>query len=400
MGRATNFKPALGALIVATILMGGFAWATGTGTSSSGTTTSLPAIIPTSTCANMINDAGSAFGNAGAYTSLLGYAVLIMLAMVAVAGLIYALGYAFGIDKMTRFSKSELGEIAVTAIVVGVLIGTWSAATAAHSVVSGTGILPIAGGQFSSQVFVSNCNYLIGGSEQILTPLVVLALENIPLSLASSTTISLEPTGFGIAFKPLAGLSFLNGLLGLLVSIGGMIFGVLFGFGAFMAIIYALFPIFLFVGIVLRTIPVTRPAGGAFLGLFVGFYIFFPLLLNLMLTYLQGAAPVSMAMQFCSSPVSGTNVQQYFNAISSCFGSAGLTFGALTSGGSGLINGFTSLLEVDPISIFVVNVIEPAFYTLLAVIMALLLSYDFMETLASLLGSPSLKSHTALKNVI
>ncbi len=393
------FKPALAALIAVMIIMSGFAWAlqTGTGSGQSSTTTALP-IISTSTCGTMMSDAGSAFGNAGAYTSLLTYATLIMLVMFTVVGLTYALGYAFGIEKLTRFSKAELGEIAVTAIVVGVLIGTFSAVTAASYVTSGSGLLPIAGGQFGEQVFVSDCNYLIGGSEQILSPLVIIALENIPLSLAAGTTVSFEPTGFGVSFRPLAGLAFLNGLLGLLVSIGGAVFGILFGFGAFMAIIYALFPIFLFVGIVLRTIPVTRAAGGAFLGLFVGFYVFFPLLLNLMLVYLSGAPTASMVMQFCGQQVSGTSGLQYLNDLGSCLGNSGLS--NLLGAGPALVNGLVSILSIDPITIFIVNVIEPAFYTLFAVVIALVLSYDFMETLASLLGSPSLKSHTALKSVI
>ena len=179
------------------------------------------------------------------------------------------------------------------------------------------------------------------------------------------------------------------------------------------------------------------------LALFAAFYIFFPIILGLMLSY---SSQATLNPQVCLSTSAAclTPTKSDTCSILSC--SVAIAASELWGGGStskslsGLISdltfvdnyagdiaglfigiptytcpvpGQTSVTQSTPcsggggtvsymnvVSYLITEVIERIFYTVFAFILSLILTYDFMETLSDLLGAPSLRSNTMLKNVI
>ncbi len=241
-------------------------------------------------CSSIFTSQGySVFNYISSLNGMLGVSLLIILIMLMVTGITYGIGMAFKIDKLTRFSKTEIGEIIVTVLVVLIFLGTFSLSSSISpsspptNQVTGSSL-------FSSAPFYSACGTLADSSLSLLPAALGLALNGMLYQFASSLTISLEPNHFGVAFSPFAGLSMQVSILSLVYNLTWMFMMLLMGLAVFLFIVYSLFPIFLFTGVVLRTLPWTRAAGGAFLGFFIGFFVLLPLLLNFMLTLPSGTS--------------------------------------------------------------------------------------------------------------
>ncbi|MEM3876738.1 MAG: hypothetical protein QXP24_03390, partial [Candidatus Micrarchaeaceae archaeon] len=129
---------------------------------------------------------------------------------------------------------------------------------------------------------------------------------------------------------------------------------------------------------ILRTIPWTRAAGGAFLGLFIAFYLMFPILLYFMLQ----ASPSSSVL-----PVINTN--SFLKSPNSFISSTG-TF--LTT--------VLQMISFDIVTPFINVIVEPMIFTIFVLIISLIISYDFMELMGDVLGAPSLSSSNTLKRVL
>jgi hypothetical protein len=338
--------------------------------------------------------------NIASFTSLIVISLLIISLMGALIAIIYAVGQAFGIDRLTRFAKAEVGEIAITLLIIFIFLGTLSLT---GTFTNSSSLFAAAGSSFNTNIFVDDCNAVMASSYSLISPELSFVIDSGLINIASGTVISTQLSDFGVSFNPFAGDEFLGTILQTLISIGGVMIGLLFGIGVFLAVIYGMFPMFLFAGIVLRTLPFTRPAGGAFLGLFVGFYIFLPLILHFLLFY--NSTFLTQSQNGLCGPSScntGDLITQFVGYMSGGATTA-LTGNSITSGLNGASTFGTStisLLNGSIIQAFVSLIIEPVFYTMLAFILSLIMAYDFMEAVGDLLGAPSLKSSAMLKNVI
>ncbi len=344
-------------------------------------------------------------------------AVLIMSVMIGIAAMAYAIGYAFRIDRLVAFSKSEIAEIIITLIVVAIFLGSIYA-------INFSGLINI-GPQNSYTVFNADCEVLSYSSVSIFHTIAwVFIPENYLMQLIYNTEIDLKPVNFGPFFEPFHGFEMLNNITITLMNFSGGLAVVFLALSVFLAIIYVLFPIFFFLGIVLRTVPFTRAAGGAFLGLFIGFYVLFPLMLYLLLS--TGCATLSSSQQSCTlvaSPtgpvISGssilgslsslTNPSSAEQGVSSLGSAVGQLATEAVVPGEPALNLITNANPnsaydfLDPafiIGIFITLVVEPQIFAIFALVISLMVSLNFTELVGDFLGSESLSSRGALRRIL
>ncbi len=308
---------------------------------------------------------------------VIGIAFLIMLVMLVVAGVAYALGYAFQIESFMRFSRTEMGEVGLTALIIAIFAGFIFASNAAT-------LVPSLTPSQAQGYFTSDCGLLSGASTNVFVTLATYYWPNlIKLGLIQGISVKIAPSNFGLdAFGPFAGYDLLISAVNKFAAFTGFLATALIGMVALLAIIYAIFPMFLYAGIVLRTIPFTRAAGGAFLGFFIGFYLMFPMMLYMLLSAYPNIAATSSIV---NSPPS--------SALSSLFG-------ATVTGADNLINAIGTLSIEGEIQNFATLVIDPMFYTIGALMISVLVSFDFSELVSGLLGSPSLSSREMFKKLL
>ncbi len=305
-------------------------------------------------------------------SSVFSIAMLIMLAMLTVVAVLYALGYSFRISQLLSFAKKEIGEAIITIIIISIFFGAVAG--------SNSNVLSVYASKTEvGNTFLSDCNTLYSNSLTVAG--YAIAPISFPMYIVSSFlstfTLSFAPLSFGYSFMPFGGFGLITGILKYLLSLSTALIGISIGIAFFLSVIYNLFPIFFYLGIVLRTIPWTRAAGGAFLGLFFGFYVVFPLLLHIFL--LQNVL---------SSPGEETYTGVTTQSIS--LGSITSAIAKITSA----INPFNA------VQTFCSLIIEPLFYYLFALIMSLLISFDFTELLSGILGSESLASKHTIRGLV
>ena len=332
-------------------------------------------------------NAYSIFSYPTSLNNMLSLSLLAIAVMLLIVGMLYAIGFAFKIDKLIRFSKDEIGEIIITVLIVLVLIGTFSISS--RITPSPLPVSPITGTSlFSDSQFMSACTEAANVSIGLLPAAISFTVQGSILSFLQSIRISIEPNYFGVAFSPIAGVSLITKVVGMLTDIAWGFVLLMAGVALFLFIIFALFPIFLFVGVVLRTIPWTRAAGGAFLGIFIGFFLVLPALLSFTLN-------IGAINTFSGICPSGSS------SLASCASNQ-------ISLGSSLITGFGSAIgsisyikqPSNMIGAFVSDVISPALYAIVGAIISILIAIDFAEGMGDFLGSPSLKSSDILKRLV
>ncbi|MEM0149524.1 MAG: hypothetical protein QXW10_01350 [Candidatus Micrarchaeaceae archaeon] len=314
--------------------------------------------------------------------SLLSIALLIMLVMLLIAGIVYALGYALRIDKLIRFAKSEIGEVIITVILVFVFVGSFTLISASAP----SGMLVISKGAFGNNLYMSDCEALYGTSLSFIGPIIRLMINEIEISAYSSLSIEIMPVYFGISVSPLNGLAVANSVIKVMINIAAAFMGLIIATLFLLLIVYKLFPLFFFAGIVLRTIPWTRAAGGAFIGLFVAFYIILPTMVYIFTT------------QYTPQATSSTSSTSYGSLLSSIISS-----GRGSSNVSGMSSGSLSLMGLMGTGIlpnFIREVLEPTLFYVIGIVLSFIIAYNFMETLGDLLGAPSLSSKNTLKKLL
>ncbi len=343
-----------------------------------------------------IGGGGSGYGvlqiGPNPFYSLMLSAMLLLLLMFNIGAFLYLIGSALRIDRLVRFGKTEIGEIVVTAIVVFIFLGSFQLINfSTYSVAGGLGpnvqvpqnhFLNLAPGTTSPDVFYSDCLSLANATNGAISDIVDLMEVQQSNTFFGSFSYGLVWANFGFTgIAPLGGLSQSTAVLNSIANVAFLLVGVDLGISVILGFFFAILPLFFYLGIVLRSFPWTRAAGGAFLGLFVGFYIVFPLLLYLLISSVQittvaGAAytPQDLCQQtgLC---------QGGLNSFSAFFPSAqNLGFGLAAA--------------------FVFGVIGSLSYILLGIIISFIISYDFMEAAGDLLGAPALSSSQTLRNVI
>ncbi|MGC8537385.1 MAG: hypothetical protein ACP5MZ_00145 [Candidatus Micrarchaeia archaeon] len=321
-------------------------------------------------CTNAILQSNAVL-HSSSYGGMLGISMLILALVALVIGIAYMVGYSFKVEKLVQFSKAEMGEIFVTLLIILIFFG------AIYSV-SPTGFIKI-GPSSTYNTYYNDCTLLAGSSVDVFRSLATYFIpETYFLQILRDFNVKIMPLHFGISFTPLKAFGLLYHILNLFTGIAGGLAGLFIALIVFLSIIYSVFPVFLFLGIILRSIPWTRAAGGAFLGLFIAFYLMFPILLYFMLQ----ASPASSVL-----PIENTN--SYLNSLSN-FTSASGTF--LTS--------LADAVSFNIIALFITDIVEPMIFTIFVLIISLIVSYDFMELMGDALGAPSLSSSNTLKRVL
>jgi hypothetical protein len=348
---------------------------------SSASAQSLLASVPT-ICSQLTNTA-PILSNTTGQGQLLLISLILLLVMLFVSIGAYMLGRAFDINLLLKFSRDEMREIAVTALVVIVFLGSFTAISGSAGL---GGFVLSKSGTSSSTVFSADCNSLATSSLNMVGTWVAVSTYQQLFMIVQSVYISIQPGDMGPAFNPFSGVSILTDPTDGMITNFAMFAGVLAVFtmaiAVMLGIFYTLFPLFLYVGIVLRTIPFTRAAGGAFLGLFIAFYFVFPFL-----------------MYFFISPYSQATINSALPSATSLIMPGGDTnpLGAVTSGISQSLSGLGSSAMLPW---FMDDVADPAIFLVLAVVFSLMISMDFMESLGDMLGSPSLSQRGALRGLI
>jgi|GEM_PF-3422120 hypothetical protein len=337
---------------------------------------------------------------------VLSLALLIVVMVLAVLAIVYGVGYGFGIRKMVEFAKTEYlesifnivlivliaGGFAGVGNVAGFFAGMASASSLSSSYLPPSNIM---------QLYSGICNNTIKGQVAPAVGNIAKTLLNLPVyTFLQSFTIALTPPAIfsdfspGVIFKPLYGTNidyqlivFLLMPLFLTVFIGITVIFMFF-------LIYFLFPIFLYAGILLRSFPWTRAAGGALLALFIAFYIVLPVLYYPLLAV--AAKQVSSAPNVqCSSQSLGGDCQTP-DAIASS-GWMNSFFGALGTLGSVFPSPTTLFIELTDgyVSFLAFAVLEFIGFGI-----ALIISFDLLEALGDFLGAPSLQSGRLLERLI
>ncbi len=356
--------------------------------------TSVHAETITQFCSQVINPSNLMFTFSPTNnTALLNTVILIITTMLAVLGMTYAIGSAFGIQKLIVFTKSEIGEILITGLIAFIFIQSLSMFGSAKN-----GSSPV------TNLFTKDCISMTSSSLGLMLPMLELSVSQLILKTVSSINLSVYPIYMGFSVSPFSGFNIISTPMNIVIGISGMLIMLLFGVSLVLGIIYAFFPIFLYLGIVLRALPWTRAAGGAFLGMFAGMFVMFPLLLNF---GLMGPLAIPCASSSptvpSTSPTSSTNFCNNPSAtaqsqINSAFQPSGFTsvsdslknFVSITSGG----------ILVPPIEFLTKDILEPLLYSLIILIFSLIISFTFMEEVGKLLGATSLSSKHMLKKVI
>ena len=371
-GAVAKVMPVLALLIIAVALLPSLAHASSyysgeassfcVGTKNAAGVVTSNGIIPSSTEITSGNALSS-----GVFTISISIIGLIF----AIVGMAWAIGYALGINLLVNFSKTEMGEIAISLIILLVLLGSMAAITGGTS----------PGRIFSNYnfygIFSSDCNTMVLTALNTTSDFRSLTIIQDYYSIISHTKVDLAPNYFGYTFYPYVGLTVVNQIIKMMMEFIGVIIGLFFGLSVFLAIIYGLFPIFLYVGIVLRTIPWTRAAGGAFIGLFIGFYILLPLLLG----FATSVSFSTISVSAFDSSIFSISTSALTNPLGSL-----LTLVNFTSG-----NILISFIE---------GVVAPCIYVIIGVVISIILSLDFAETMGDYLGAPSLSSSKALKGLV
>lgn len=320
-------------------------------------------------------------GQAGGEKSLLFLSILIMLVMLMIIAIIYMISYVFDLEMLRNFAKIEIGEIIITGILVFIFIGSFNAISSATS----GNVFHIAGTSFGRDLYVSDCSYLSSGSVSLIAPFLAINFIRTIGDTAASIKVSVEFSFFGFEDSPFTGFKLFDTMLGYLDDITGAFIVLNLGIMLLLGLIFILFPLFLYIGIILRTLPWTRAAGGAFLGVFVGFYIALPILLHVML----GVYVPSLAAQTGFTGINPSMINSIFS-YSSGITSASFVVSTLKflennqlfifGNGYGIVNGFLYW------------VIEPAVFTFLSVIISFIIAFDVSEFTGGILGAPSLKA--------
>jgi hypothetical protein len=335
-------------------------------------------------------------GALGIYT----IAVTLIAIMLAVAGIALGLGYAIDDRRLKEFGRSEIYQSIINGVIVGVMIGAFS--TGGFFSLMINGIVGNAGAGAACQQSMSGnsaiCfayNYLVGltpvtingnsyptlidSSIGLLVPVSTLYAG---LSLLSSIKLSVGiiTIGFSGMLNPI--ISALDYVVEILTAaiIGIEVQGILLNFISLTAI-----PVLLPIGIVLRTVYVTRKLGGAIMAIAIGLFAVFPLtyLLDATLVGTYSGSVGSTVSSFINSQISANNniVSSAAQTTNSTRNAAGIV-SYFSNAINALVQGFGAFLSqlADYLALIIIEVF-------FLPIFSLILTAISIRELARILGS-------------
>ncbi len=336
-------------------------------------------------CSGVISSTNSVLNHPQSLSYLVEISVILLLTVATVLGIVYSFGYSFKINRLTNFAKNEFGEIIVTVLIIAVFIGTFSVfnSTYGSSSIAGIdGLSTPTSPSANAQIFSSDCSYLAYYGVTVMPQqIIAYSLLGNLVDAIKNVKVTLQPNGFGPAFSPFSGFAIYRSVLDEVVELAGGIAGLFLATIALLAIFFSLFPIFLYVGIVLRSFPWTRAAGGAMLALFFAFYLIFPILLHFLLSINVSIVPPTL------SPYTLSSLSSSISSFS-------------VSAPTGIFSSLGNLLSLDALFAFISGVLVPMGYSLIAIGFTFIISFDMMETLADMLGAPSLSRGKVLNKLI
>ena len=311
------------------------------------------------------------------FNGLLAISVVIILMVLTVYGVVYLVGMAFGIERLKQFTRSEAFESIMNLIVIVAIVSGIGLFNAGIAFITGLSTSLTGSGTTQStanSLYTDICTgYLTSSVNPDITAAAVVLGESVMYSAFSSFTVELMPNGFGGSVAPFSGIypivQVLTTEFGVLLSIIGITLGVIL----LLYIVYFLFPVFLYAGIVLRSFPWTRPAGGALIALFISFYVMFPALLY-PFVYVSGTVA---AGQTCAAG----GIACAGNAFSALFTSV-VAVDTLFTGFAG--GAFLSTIEQFG------QYVSAAAIEIIGIVIAFVVSFDLLEKLGDTLGAPSL----------
>jgi len=351
--------------------------------------------------------------NFDSYNFVLQVSLLIVGMVFAVLAILYAIGYGFGIPKLLAFVKTEYLESFLNILIIAVLFSGAAVLTGGMVFISNLGNAvitaagaggtapavalstnPASGYQDITGIYSSVCQTYMNDAISHLEGLTGLNALSYGYSIAAGFQINLMPNGMGISLAPLSGVTPYLLLIGFLSPLISGVVGIEIGVVFFMVIVYYLFPLLLFIGVLMRSFPWTRAAGGTLLALFIGFYVFFPALIY----------PFTSINYHCLAQASCSSGQYALSASSvGSAGSATDPFAQLQAIASGISQSATqSVIQSEFIDIFdfyIFSIINATFQ-IFGIIISFVISYSLLEGFADLLGAPSLQARDMLKKVI
>ncbi|MGC8629088.1 MAG: hypothetical protein ACP5T4_02660 [Candidatus Micrarchaeia archaeon] len=333
--------------------------------------------------------------------SILTISLAIVTTVLVILGITYGIGKAFGIAILIRFTQKEILESIFNLILILLAVGGLAFADKAVSFLSA--LSAYATSSTAAQTTVTSAatmystlcnNFMSAGLDQV-SYAVDLILVNSVYSVIQTLTISIGGVGgalmpVAVILTPFKGIYPYSQFLSTEINATIGITLVYVGVAILAVVIYGLFPIFFYAGVLLRSIPWTRAAGGALLALFFSFYIVFPSLL-LAFSQIQPQVLISSLPSITPSNVELSS-QAFLNNPLAGIEGMGLT--ALIDLSAIFTGNFASTVSQFG------SILEYAIFQLVGLIVSLLVSFDLLEGLGDLLGAPSLQSNRLLKNVI
>jgi hypothetical protein len=367
----------------------------------------------TSTSNGIIAAAPIIGGGTQGVTSVVTLASVIMLSIVLIMAVLYMISQVARLPSLATFVKVELTEMVATAVIIAIFFGGFYAAAFSGAGFSGAQAQAPATTQTPSHfngpgraIFVDDCATLGVASMALIPPMITSGVINYMINLVSSLTVKIMPGGFGFSVAPFGGMSIvastLQELQGILATFIVAITAVIF----MLSVVYSLFPIFLYIGIVMRTFPWTRAAGGIFIAMFIGFYVVFPLMLFATTNGFSTATYQETVSYYNSS--SATGIANFMNASSpNNIGTVVLNSSGSTSSG-GIISFIGNILgstvgypnSYGVLNGFIADFIGPPVITIIEIAFAFIVALDFADILSDILGAPSLSTEQLLSKVL
>jgi hypothetical protein len=328
-------------------------------------------------------------------------AITLIAIMLAIAGIVLGIGYAIDDRKLKDFGRSEIYQSIINGIIVGTLIVAFSTggffSLLINNVAGGAALTANCEQAMSGNAAICFAyNYLVGVQpvsingasyptliDTSVALLVPTSLLYTGLGLLSSIKLSVGiiSIGFSSMLNPM--LTALDYIIEILTAaiISIEVQGILLKFISIVAI-----PMLLPVGIVLRTVYVTRKLGGAIMAIAIGLFAVFPLtyVLNASLaTSYLGSINNGSVSTFINSEINtNSNIINSATAITNnsknTVGIVGYFTGAIT----GLVQGFESFLN-EITNVVALIVIEVFFLPVFSIILTAI----SIRELARILGS-------------
>ncbi len=345
----------------------------------------------------VVTNAFNIENNAAPWNNILGLAVLTILMVFAALSVVYAIGTAFGINKLVAYSRAEYAEGIFTLAIIALVGGSTAYIGHVMAFISSATNIGITNNQTPTNaygLYLGLCNNIVANDVlPDMGSVLGILVKLIPYEILQTFAIKIAPAA--ITFIPTVSFSPFSGM-GIVVSATFLEFSTLSVFifiGIslifFFMLIYFLFPLFLYLGILLRSFPWTRAAGGSFIALFVAFYLIFPVIFYPFTARQQSQISESYCRNSpipCPSPQPGI-VAFFTNAFTYIMGLVSVLFGNLPGVFVGSIDDYAQSFSNIALELIGLGI-------------SFIISFDLMEVMADFLGAPSLQGNRILEKMI